>query len=303
MATNQINKYIWFVETIYKAKRITLEELRKKWRECELSDGMELPQRTFHKWRVAVEEIFGLIIDCERKGGYHYTIVNADDLKEGNIRNWLINTFSISNLLIDNLQLKDRIILENIPSGQEHLPIIIEAMKHNKVINMTYHSYWRNKSSNFDVEPYCIKLFKQRWYVLGRSSYLNKMMIYALDRIQELWTLDDKYFNLESDFDADNFFCDYFGVMIDHNTPKEHIKLKVAISQTNYLRSLPLHKSQTETYQSENFSIFEYNMRPTSDFHQEIMWHGETIEVIEPKWLREEIISKINELNNIYKIK
>ena len=136
MGQNLLNKYIWLVETIYRAKRITFEEISYKWRDNELSEGLELPQRTFHKWRNAVEEMFGLVINCERKGGYNYYIANTEELKEGNIRNWLINTFSISNLLVDNHHLKERILLEEIPSGQIYLAQIIEAMKNSNVINM-----------------------------------------------------------------------------------------------------------------------------------------------------------------------
>ena len=175
MARNLINKYVWLVETIYRSRRITFEEINLRWLDNEMSEGLDLPLRTFHKWRIAVEEMFGLVIECERKGGYHYYIANAEELKEGNIRNWLLGTISVSNLLVDNQHLKDRILLEEIPSGQIYLAQIIEAMKNSNVINMTYHSYWRDKSNNFDVEPYCVKLFRQRWYLLGRSPYMNKM--------------------------------------------------------------------------------------------------------------------------------
>ena len=101
MAKNLLNKYVWLVETIYKAKRITFEEINARWQNSDLSEGEELPLRTFHKWRISVEELFGLIIDCDRRGGYHYYIDNADDLKNGSLRSWLLNTISVSNLLID----------------------------------------------------------------------------------------------------------------------------------------------------------------------------------------------------------
>lgn len=68
----------------------------------------------------------------------------------------------MSNLLIDNLHMKDRILLEKIPSGQAYLRDIIEAMKNEQTINVTYQSYWREESNTFDVEPYCVKLCKQR---------------------------------------------------------------------------------------------------------------------------------------------
>ena len=299
MGKNLLNKYIWFVETIYNAKRITYEEINEKWRNNALSDGLDLPSRTFHKWRIAVEEMFGLIIDCERKGGYHYYIANADELKEGNIRNWLINTFSISNLLVDNLQLHERILLEEIPSGQKYFAQIIDAMKNNNLINMTYCSYWKDNSHNFDVEPYCVKLFRQRWYLLGRSPYKKQMMIYALDRIQELRIID-KNFELPATFNANEFFGEYFGVNIGDEVDVETVKLKVASYQANYIRAVPLHHSQKEIEKNENFSIFELRLRPTSDFIREILWHKEAVEVLAPIEFRNEVASTIEEINKKY---
>ena len=111
MAKNLLNKYVWLVETIYKAKRITSEELNAKWLETDMSEGVELALRTFHKWRIAAEEMFGLVIECERKGGYHYYIENASEIKKDGIRSWLLNTISVSNLLIENQNMKDRIRL------------------------------------------------------------------------------------------------------------------------------------------------------------------------------------------------
>ena len=302
MGKNLLNKYIWFVETIYNAKRITYEEINEKWRNNALSDGLDLPSRTFHKWRIAVEEMFGLIIDCERKGGYHYYIANADELKEGNIRNWLINTFSISNLLVDNLQLHERILLEEIPSGQKYFAQIINAMKNNNLINMTYRSYWKDNSHNFDVEPYCVKLFRQRWYLLGRSPYKKQMMIYALDRIQELRIID-KNFELPATFNANKFFSEYFGVNIGDEVDVETVKLKVASYQANYIRAVPLHHSQKEVERNENFSIFKLCLRPTSDLIREILWHSEAIEVLAPTEFRNEVASKIGEISGKYYVK
>ena len=299
MARNLINKYVWLVETIYRSRRITFEEINLRWLDNEMSEGLDLPLRTFHKWRIAVEEMFGLVIECERKGGYHYYIANAEELKEGNIRNWLLGTISVSNLLVDNQHLKDRILLEEIPSGQIYLAQIIEAMKNSNVINMTYHSYWRDNSNNFDVEPYCVKLFRQRWYLLGRSPYKNKIMIYALDRIQELWVTDAK-FELPASFNANEFFSEYFGVNIGNDIDVETVKLKVASYQANYISAVPLHHSQKEIEKNEDYSIFELCLRPSDDLIREILWHGEAIEVLAPMEFREEIANKIENMSGKY---
>lgn len=74
---------------------------------------------------------------------------------------------SVSNLLMDNQNLKDRIILEDIPSGKEYLATILDSMKTNNQLRITYQSYWRDESSTFNVHPYCVKLFKQRWYLVA----------------------------------------------------------------------------------------------------------------------------------------
>lgn len=301
MASNLINKYVWLVETIYKAQRITFEEINERWIRSEISEGLELPLRTFHKWRIAVEEMYGLIIECERKGGYHYYIANAEELKTGGIRNWLLNTISVSNLLIENQHLKDRILLEEIPSGQDYLADIIEAMKKGCCITITYQSYWRDESNTFIVEPYCVKLFKQRWYVAARSPYYNKVMIYSLDRILHLELLAVERFKMPDSFNPMEYFGEYYGVIIDSDYDVEKVKLKVSAEQANYLRSLPLHHSQQEIQQTGEYSIFELKIRPAYDFIQEILLHGEDVEVLEPLWLRKEVAQKVERMWNKYK--
>ena len=298
---NLLNKYVWLVETIYKAKRITFEEINDRWLGSEISEGVELALRTFHKWRIAVEEMFGLIIECERKGGYHYYIANAEELETGNIRNWLLNTISVSNLLIDNQHMKDRILLENVPSGQEYLADIIGAMTKGHCINITYQSYWRDEGNTFTVEPYCVKLFRQRWYMVARSPYLDKILVYSLDRILEMETDTEKKFKLPQTFDASMYFDECFGVIAGDGTNVENVKLKVSVGQANYLRSLPLHRSQQELERTDKYSIFHFRVRPSYDFQQEILWHGEEMEVLEPLWLREEIAGKIEKMWDKYR--
>ena len=300
MATSLLNKYIWLVETIHQANRITFEEINERWLDNEISEGVELALRTFHKWRIAVEEMFGLIIECERKGGYHYYIANAEELKSGRIRNWLLNTISVSNLLIDNQHMKDRILLEVIPSGQEYLADIIEAMKKGYSLEMTYRSYWRETSNTFIVEPYCVKLFRQRWYMLARSPYYDKLLIYALDRIRDLKTDPDNKFKLPSSFNPSEYFDECFGVIASDGTNVEDVKLKVSASQANYLRSLPLHHSQQEIERTNTYSIFTLKVRPTYDFQQEILWNGEDIEVLEPLSLRHEMEERIHRMWSKY---
>ena len=300
MSKNLINKYVWLVETLYRAKKITLKEINRKWTQSELSEGEEIPRRTFNNWKNTVEEMFGLVIMCDKHDGDRYYIENRDDLEEGGFQHWLLNTMSVNNTLIENKSLSDRILLENIPSGQDYLATIMEAMKQSKVLDVTYKSYWSNREHSFPIAPYCVKLFRQRWYVVGNSVYEDKIRIYALDRFLEV-NLSDEAFKYPKKFNPESYFKECFGIIHDDDYALETVKLKVDSGQANYLRSLPIHYSQKEEERNDEFSIFTLYLRPTFDFQQEILWNGEAVEVLEPLWLRREIAGIAKSTWNNYK--
>ncbi|MBR1512740.1 MAG: WYL domain-containing protein [Bacteroidales bacterium] len=288
MSKNQINKYVWLVETIYRAKKITLKEINRRWLDTDLSEGLEIPRRTFHTWKNAVEEMFGLVILCDKSDGDRYYIENREVLEDDGLQRWLLSTMSVSNTLLENKTLSDRILLENIPSGQAFLATIMTAMKKSRLLTITYKGFWRENEHTFPVAPYCVKLFRQRWYLVGNSVYEDRIRIYALDRVQNL-TLLDEPFKYPTDFSPEIYFEGYFGIIHDDKCALETVKLKVSPNQANYLRSLPLHPSQKELVHTDDYSIFSVEVRPTFDFVQELLWNGETLEVLEPLWLREEM--------------
>ena len=300
MATNQLNKYVWLVETIYRARRISLKEINRRWLANDMSDGLEIPERTFHKWRIAVEELFGLYIANEGRGEYRYYIENAGELSSGSMRSWLFNTLSVSCLLQTNIGIKDKILLEEIPEGQQYLPVILDALKKNTVLSMTYQSFFRDEENTFDVEPLCLKLFRQRWYLVARSPYYNKVMIYALDRVRHLESTESR-FTYPKDFYPDKFFDGCFGIIAGDGTKIETVRLKVLAGQANYLRSLRLHESQEETERNDEYSIFTLQVRPTFDFIQELLWNGADIEVLSPASLRDEVAAIVKRMWNNYK--
>ena len=300
MAKNTVNKYVWLVETIYKAKKISFEEINRRWMDNDMSEGDGLSIRTFHKWRIAIEEMFGLIIENEQGGQYRYYIQNADELRGGSMRSWLFNTLTVSNLMLDSVSIKDKVLFEEIPDGELYLPDILEALKKNLMLGMSYQSYTRDEANTFEVEPYCLKAFKQRWYLVARSPYYDKIMIYALDRVQWLG-LTDKGFKYPKNFNAEEFFEDCFGIIADQNIKIETVKFKVSAGQANYLRSLTLHQTQKEIERTDEYSIFTVRLRHTFDFRQEILSQGSDIEVLEPKWFRDEVAEISKHMWNKYK--
>jgi hypothetical protein len=300
---NLIGKYVWVIETIFRAKKISFKELNRRWLRDDISRGVEIPKRTFDNWRYVIGDLFGIDIVNENRGEYRYYIENEEDISRNGLRSWLYNTFCVSNALANSQNVKDRILLEYVPSGQHYLQLIIDAMKENRVLNMTYHSYWKDEEQNYDVQPYCVKLFRQRWYVVARSTepyyYAQGPRIYALDRIRHLHKTDTE-FTLPKDWSAEEFFDGCYGIIADQTIKPQAVKLKLTASQANYIRDLQLHESQEEIERNDQYSIFQFFLRPAFDFQQEILRNGEGVEVLEPLWLRKEIAGMIKRMNDKY---
>lgn len=289
MTRDLFDKYIWLVDTIYRAGKITFEEINERWLRSNLSEGEDIPLRTFHNWRKAVENTFDININCNRKAGYYYYIENAEDLEKGGIRNWLLNTFAVNNLINESHHIKNRILFENIPSGRKFLTPIIEAMRDNMEIELLHKSYWYDEPRIYIVQPYCIKVFKQRWYVIGYCKERNALRTFSLDRIQKLNTLDTKFI-VPKDFDGNDYFENCFGIIADDDVSVEIIRIKVYGMHVQYVRALPFHHSQVEIETNNEYSIFELKMKPTFDFKQELLSRGADIEVLSPLFFREEML-------------
>ena len=296
MAKDLFNRYIWLVDTIYNSRGgITLEEINRKWVRHPMSGGNCIPLRTFHNHRVAIEELFDINIDCN-KSTYQYYIDNADDIQKGGVRQWLLNTFAVNNLINESHKLKQRILFENIPSSQQYLTPIIEAMRDGLTLEITYQSYWSDTPVTFEMAPYFVKIFKQRWYAIGNS---NKTRIYALDRIQHLETTN-AHFIMPDDFDPEGFFYNCYGIIYSEDIVPQEVKIKVKTDQANYFRALPLHHSQQEIETNEHYSIFTYYLKPTFDFRQELLSYGADVEVLSPVWFRKELEDIAAKMNQCY---
>lgn len=299
MSKNQINKYVWLVETLYKAKKITLKEINRRWLETDLSEGVEIPRRTFHTWKNEVEDMFGLIIACDKRDGDRYYIENREALEDDSLQRWLLNSMSASNTLLENKSLSDRILLENIPSGQDFLDTVMAAMKKSKVLEITYKGFGKEHGRTFPVAPYCVKLFKQRWYLVGNSINENIVRIYSLDRVLGA-QLTSEPFKYPDSFCPEEYFDGFYGVIHDGDYALETVMLRVNAQQANYLRSLPLHASQVETERNADHSIFVLQVRPTFDLQQELLRNGDALEVLQPQWLRKDMAEMLKRMCNNY---
>ena len=288
-----LNRYVWFVTTIYNRGPISLADMQHRY-ESHFGRGEELGERTFHRYTDAVEELFDIEIkyDRVRRG---YVVADREGIDNMGMRKWLLQTFSVNSVLHEIQELKNRILLEDVPSGQQHLTTIVDAMREGVKLSMAYQSFGAGKSSTFDVEPWCVKLFEQRWYMLGMS---DKLRIHALDRIKSLEPTEHR-FKMPKKFNAEEFFKDYYGIIInDEDFDVEPVALRVNAWQSNYLRTLPLHHTQTEVERNDEYSIFEYRLCPSFDFRQKLLSMGDSVGVLAPVLLKDMLRTKAEKTAN-----
>jgi len=301
---NQINKLAWLVDTLRRHGRLSFKQINELWMDnTDFSAGEPLPIRTFHKWRQSIVDTFGLLVDCEKCGDFRYYISNLDDMKDNSVELWLLNSFTVCNSLIENRGMKDRIIMEDVPSGITYLELIISAMRHNHCVEFVYHNYVRGDHLRHVIKPYFVKLFKRRWYMIGSYQDSDTIRIYSLDRIDKLTVLEDSTFEYPKDFCPEEFFRYNFGIYTSDKEP-ENVVVKASAWQACYLRALPIMKeTQQEIETTDEYSIFTFKIAPTYDFMQELLRMGDTIEVLEPKWLREEMKELIGRMKKMYSTK
>lgn len=286
MAKNFFKRYIWLVDLINRRKYVSFKEISEAWRRSPLNEtGEPLSERTFFNHKDAIAGMFGIEILNDRSLGFY---IGRSDVGSDETSDWMLHTLCLNNVLHENADMKDRILMEKVPSSERFLTDIISAMRDFRVISLCYQGFRHPEPFCFNVRPYCVKYFKQRWYLLGDSDL--GLRIYSLDRFVDMEELEE-HFEIPKGFDAEEYFGNYFGVIIGEEP--EDVKIRVVPDQVKYFRTLPLHGSQRETVQEDGSSVFSYHIAPTFDFVQEILSHGADVEVLEPAELRESIADNV----------
>jgi len=295
-------RYQWLIDLIQRSNGITFEEIASSWALSSLNTlpGEPLSLRTFHRHKNEIEEVFGIAIKCH-KSTNRYFIENEDEVESGGVQDWMLSTIAIDNMLNESRDLRDRIMFENIPGGREHLSVIIQAMREGKALGMTYKSYKKENAKVSVMYPYFLKVFEQRWYVIGPTDeHPKEPHTYALDRIQKL-ELTDKHFDLPKKFSPAEYFSNTYGIFHSDEKP-EIIRLKVKRFLSLYLDSLPLHKSQKkiEEESTDEYVVYQLFMTPTIDLVNFLCSRGPAIEVLESESLRERVAEEVKKMYESY---
>jgi hypothetical protein len=299
MVTELLQKYIWLVQTFIRAGEngLSLSEITDKW---ESRFDSDYSRRTFNNHRSAVEEVFGIEIECNRATN-RYFIRYTDDVSDENAENaWLINTFTVNNILrLGKERLSGRVSVEDIPSGHRHLTTIMEAMTEGRKLIIDYLKYTRSEPDTLTLHPYAVKEFAKRWYLVAHCEERKALRVYGLDRIKRI-DVTEEAFKMQKGFDVDEVFATSFGPYLSEGKA-ELITFRTTKTEARFLRDLPLHSSQeeirTEDKEHVTFRIFVW---PNKSLIMELCKFGSGLEVLSPAEVRNAVAAQLSSALQLY---
>ena len=299
MVTELLQKYIWLVHTFIRAGQngLSLNEIEDRW---ESRFDFPYSRRTFNNHRKAVEEVFGIRIECNRSTNRYYIDYSEDVSNANDESAWLINTFTVNNILsLGKQRLSGRVSVEDIPSGHLHLTGIMEAMTEGLEIEIDYQKYTAANAESLTLRPYAVKEFAKRWYLIAFCIERNGLRVYGLDRVRDLRTTS-RNFKMEKGFDVDDLFATSFGIYLPEEKART-ITFKVPERDALFLRDLPIHKSQTEVERKDGYVTFSIFVCPDKNMLMEFCRYGSRLEVLSPADIREKVASELISAANIYR--
>jgi len=264
----------------------TYEEIQRHLEEQHHKDGYDLAfsEKTFKRDRTLMEELLKIEIRFKRST-MTYQIVNEEDAD---------STQTIfDNLLLVNAykqtenNSKIMFFEKRQASGLQNLEGIIFAIKNSKLISFTYTKHWENVPRKKLIEPYALKEFRNRWYLLANEQDGKDFFIktFGLDRISNM-EIHNKSFKKEN-INVEEMFVHSFGIISTLNQKPEKIVLSFDAEQGKYVKSLPIHHSQKVLEDNEKEFKIEIKLAPTYDFYQELLTHARHLRVLKPDFIRE----------------
>lgn len=247
--------------------------------------------RTFQRDLKDIESTFGIEIKYDRSQGVYRIVEDANS----GIKERMLEAFDTFNALQISEKVSDFIHFENRKSkGTENLYGFLHAIKNKQLVSFTYQKYWEEQPETRTIEPYVLKEFANRWYILGYDSSRKSVRSFALDRLSDL-EIHKQKFTASIDFDVNKYYKNSFGIISPEEDQKpEEIIISCEAFQGKYFKALPFHHSQQIIKDDENELVLKLFLVPTYDFIQELLSKGKTIKILQPQ-------SLIDEVKTIYK--
>ena len=287
---SKLKKCLYLINLLERKGPLTLKEINDYYQYSSLCEGDEIQARTFLRYKDYIELTFPCGIEYNAKTGkyelhHHKALYGEDD----SLYEYLLSAYHIEGMTELALKHRNKIMLTEAPTGVENVQTILEAIDKKKGIECDYYSFNKKTKKSHVLIPYFLRTWENRWYLVAEpDNHHHGQSVFALERMDNIRLTEEKMLPSKK-ITAEEYFDGSFGINHSDDKKPETIRIKAYDSQADYIRALPIHESQKEVETTEEWSIFEYRLVPCYNFYQQLLWHREKLEVIEPESVKEEI--------------
>jgi len=243
-------------------------------------------KRTLQRDLKEIRNVFGIDIEYSKTNKGYY--ISQNESENMNFQR-MIEAFDMFNSLNLAQDLTPFIHLEKRrPQGTENLYGLLHAIKNKLKIKFTYQKFWEEEVSKRLVEPYALKEFKNRWYILAKDSKDNNIKSFALDRLTNL-EITTQHYQYPDNYSIEQSYRYCFGIISPNGSDPQDIILSFDPFQGKYIKTLPLHETQEVLADNEQETRIKLKLCLTHDLVMELLSFGDNMKVIEPKKLVDEI--------------
>ncbi len=169
-----------------------------------------------------------------------------------------------------------------------------------RAIRLTYKAYGKEEQTCI-MHPYLLKQYNDRWYLVGQNDGYETFSNRAIDRIVKVEEANVEYKGTGVDFEE---YYEYtIGVTFEPGDPVEDIVLKVDPQRYNYIRSKPLHWTQTELHElsDDDHKYVRLKLRVNRELTALLLSYGRDVEVVSPATLREMMGLMVENMAGLYR--
>lgn len=254
--------------------------------QSELHDeNFNVSKRQFSRVLKDINSIFELDIDYDASRDVYF--INQES--ESDITSRRLEALDTFHALKMGKDTSQSILFEKRhPQGSEYLMPLIQAIKEKVQIQFCHQKFWDNFSTTRTVEPYVIKEFKNRWYLVANDKKDEKIKTFGLDRLSNLILTENKII-IPDTFNIETYFQHCFGIITTDEAKPEEVVLSFPPHQGKYIKTMPMHASQEVLVDDEKEVRVHLKLHITYDFLLEVLSHGDKVKVISPVQLVEQI--------------
>ena len=297
---SKLKKCLYLIDLLSRRGPMSLKEINDHYQYSSIYDGEIIP-RTFARYKDYIAETFPCYIDYNQSTNQYFLKRYHQYGQDESLYNYLLSAYHIEGMSELAVKHRDKVKLLDAPTGVENVQIILEAIDKQKGIECVYYSFDRATKKQQLLIPYFLKTWEQRWYLAAEpDNHHHGISIFALERMDNI-RLTEKKMLPSNDVTADEYWEGSFGVNHSDNQVPERIVIKAYGAQAEYIRALPIHESQKELERTDEYTIFEYHIVPCFNLFQQLLWHREKLEIIEPIKMREEMKKIVQNIISLYK--